>query len=332
MAAADRYDSLAVLVLTGAEGDPETRAASVEAVLGEGVPPDRVFDIDETAGALAAHTDLLAFIRPGDRWVPGCLELHRAALCANPKAALSAGQYRRIDCAGDPIAEGGLTSESVDVSELAVRCPIEASATIVRGHAVADLDSGLDLLSQPGGDIALWCDCAAQGPMARVDAVVADVLWDPGRHGLEPAPRVAALHTLARSAVGRSGPAAASIRRELLARIFLEGANAPDGFDAATLAGDDGLRGVVADLQWVLEQQARQLAALWRGWPDTPPDEELSRLQWPEDAVVELTHKQHLVMTERARAEYQLQTLAARLRERDAYIARVTGPGFGTGA
>jgi hypothetical protein len=311
----------------------EARDASLATVLGEGVPADRVIDVELLSDAWPPQAAHVAFIRPGDRWLPGHLEAHRRALSARPDALASVGRYRRVDPGGDPIGVGGLGSEAVDVAELALRCPIEASATVLRGDAVANLRDSLLLVSRPGGDVALWCACALRGPLAGTDTPVADVLWDRERHGFDPACRIEALYTLARSPVGRNGPVAVAIRRELLARIFLEGGSAPVGFDPAALADDDrGLRGTVTDLQWTLEQQARQLANLWRGWPHSPPEDELSRLDFPSDELYELNLERGMRETERGRVEYAAQRLAVHLRERNAYIARLAAPTRRTGA
>jgi hypothetical protein len=255
--------------------------------------------------------------------------LHHQTLVSHPEAVLSAGRYRRVDRSGDPVDTSEPPSEPPDAGELAIRCPIEASATAIRCEAIADLPATLKLLTRPGGDVALWCACVAQGPPARVEAVVADVLWDPQRHGLDPDYRIELLQTLAQSPVGRHGPAAASIRRELLSRVFLDGRMLPSGFDATTLADShpDALRELVADLQWTLEQQGRQLAALWRGWPRTPPAEEPYRLDRPEDELSELRIEQLESDNRLGLASHQLQMLAAHLRERNAYITRLERSG-----
>lgn len=174
----------------------------------------------------------------------------------------------------------------VDPVELALRCPIEASAAVIRADRVTRGD--LLELTNAGDDVVLWCSVAERGPVARIDAVLAEVRWDATRHGFDVASRVARLRALSRSRVGRSGPAAATIRRELLARMFLQGGSPPDGFEASELAGDDGLEGVVKDLQWTLERQAAQLASLWRGWPHVPSSDEFSHLDWPEDTAAVL--------------------------------------------
>jgi hypothetical protein len=316
-----------VLVLPGAEAEHSVSIASVHA---EGVAEDRVLDPDRASGALAGDAELIAFIRPGDRWLPGQLEAQRAALEATPEALLSAGRHRRRVSGDRDLGEYGLIAGPIEVAELALRCPIEASAAAVRPSAL-DADRLADL-AKPGGDVALWCGCAAAGPVARVDAVLAEVRWDSGRHGFDVTARIERLRTLSQSPVGRSGPAAAAIRRELLARIYLEGGAPPDRFDAAELAGDDGLSGVVADLQWTLERQGRQLAALWSGWPHAPLEHDFSRLDWPEDEVIELTWKMGEWASERGRLDSRIQSLTAQVRERDAYIRRFAGqPGGADG-
>lgn len=98
--------SLIVLVLPG--GEPEQKA-STASVAAEGVPSDRVIDLESLPHDPALSAELIGFIRPGDSWMSGHLATHRSALAAMPDAGLSVARHRRRDPTGKKaIGEWGL--------------------------------------------------------------------------------------------------------------------------------------------------------------------------------------------------------------------------------
>jgi hypothetical protein len=277
----------ALLVPTAGASEDDARAtvAAARAELPDGTPfvalaggpagHDGGLPTLEAADALAA-AELLVPLRPGDRWRDGALVHRLRPMRAHPTAALGIAGHERVDAAGRVLFAVAAPLPGTPPSELVLRTSVEASAVVLRTAALAPAE--LALLARPFGDGLLWRVLAARHGVLPSGELAAAVRVDAGRHGHDPATRIAALRVAAApdgadGADGSDDPGDATLRRELLRRLHVEPV-APAG--AAPLAellapaarADPHTAAVLADVDWVLARQAEALATERLRWAD----------------------------------------------------------------
>ncbi|MEW6153840.1 MAG: hypothetical protein AB1673_07615 [Actinomycetota bacterium] len=260
---------------------------------GPPLPPGAV-PADEHGGwAQAVTTPLVAFVRPGDRFRPGKLERQAAVLAARPATVLVFTSYALNDAGGrlTEVVRDGREARSGGAGVLLSR-PLEASTVMVRAEALGAV-TGWPVLGQPGGDTACWAELAEVGRLEGVDEVLADVVLDRTRHGLDAGPELARLATLLASpACG--GEVASVLRRRALRRRYIDlevpGARLPGpgrvvrprARGREDFPVGDEHDATVRDLEWALERQAERFSADLAAWanPEGPVPE--LALRWPD--------------------------------------------------
>jgi hypothetical protein len=278
----------------------------------------RVVMLDGQDRPLAADAEFVAFLRPGDRHLPGGVERLAAALRDRPAAGLAYGGYVRTLPGGRSEEVSAPEQADLDASTVILRCPIQPAAVLARAAPLRELAPGL--LAAPGGDLVALAELVATGQPVRIEEMVANVAVDPVRDGLDPAARVEQLLTIATSAGARRAGVASAVRRELLTRAYLD-VDAERGWQPRAVvralhdASEPDERAAIAeDVQWALERQAEVLAAEHSGWP-RGEIAEADRIDAGKD--LELTHRdatiQQLQVAVEAR-DTQLTGAAARLK------------------
>lgn len=312
---------LAIVPLPG-PGDVDATLASVRVEAGgraQLVDPGRPLE-------LPAEVDVVAFARAGDRWLPGTLAPRLRTLRAHPTAALSVAAHVLVDRNGAPALTVSAPALPLDPVELLLRTSVEPSAVLVRASAFDA--AALALLLRPSGEHVLWSRLARVHGLVRSSEVAAEVLLDPARHGFKHATGTAALRTaaIANATEPVEQPGAATLRRELLRRLYLDaGKDEVESTDLTALLGaaaDERVRAVVADLQWALERARDALAAERVRWPEhVAPDADAPDARADE----ELFDLRAAVRTMTAEVELRdtlLRRYEAEIVRRDAIIAR----------
>jgi hypothetical protein len=281
---------MSVVVLPGP--DPALISGTVESVKAQRADGAEVLIVNSSTSAVSLRGDFVAFVRAGDRFLRRKLQRQLAELQRNPEAIFSYTGHRRDGRDVIPPEPAQLS-----VAHLLLRCPLEASTVMVRTDALPE--DAFALLARPGGDAVLWAELARTKVPVRVPEVLSEVRLDLERHGTAPGRRVEELVTIAGSRVCRESPVASAVRRELLARTFLEleqpvraallplpcpGVEAPPPDLREAIVERDL---VIEDLLWALERQAERLRAERSTWPRREVLEEERVVERPELLVTE---------------------------------------------
>jgi hypothetical protein len=316
-----------VLVLL-MQGDDAARRRTVESIVADGFPTDAIQALED---AQPGADQLVALARPGDTFRAAHTWALEGALEARPDAVAAVGGYALVDREDRLLSLVAPLAADVEAKMLARRCRLEAAAAIVRGRV---LDQRLlGLLAEPEREPVFWRELSARGPIVCERAMVADVRLDERRHGSEPALRIAQLIELLRGGAADDSrtergacqaTSATDLRRELLRKLYLEGHTVPASIELAELAGPGDAAALIADLQWTLERQAEQLAALWAGWPVQPERTTIAEPEWPEDRIPHLDLELAEARSELDRQHVIVARLVAEVGLRDARIARMS--------
>jgi hypothetical protein len=307
--------ALAVVLLPGG-ADPRPTLESVRREVDADTPIVRLVGalgaeagVDGTselpAAEVLAAADMLAFARAGDRWRPGAFEHRLRPLASHSTAVFGVAGHIIVGSDREQVVEVRAPMPPFKPDELLLRPTIEPSAALVRTPALRP--EQLDHIARPHGDAPVWSALVRAHGLVPSGEIAADVLLDPARHGHAPAERTAALLEAATSLPSPDAPGAATIRRELLRRLYIEppepGAeDLPVTVDLPAVLGAESsgeLRPVIEDLQWTMERQREALAAeriRW-AWGEVDPEDQI-----PTMTEGDLTH-----------ARFELQRLWAEL-------------------
>lgn len=295
-----------------AAGEEATRATIQEA-LGPGA-----IILTDPREALGA-ADILAFARPGDRWLPGALAARLRPLLGRPDMVLCVAAHDLVDDHSRVVTTVHPPFPPIDPAELLLRPSIEPSAVLVRSAALDP--AALDLLARPHGDAVLWSRLTAVHGLLPTNEVAARVPLQPDRHAVGAARSTAVLLEAARGPEA-DAPGGTMARRELLRRLYLDASQDAEYPDLAALLNGDPARAaaVVADLQWALERQREALWAERVSWPqgivaqdDALPD--------PGPDLVEARHETNWLHREVAVRDRQIAHLHAEIQLRDLRLA-----------
>lgn len=187
-----------------------------------------------------------------------------AACAKEPEATAIVGGHRLRAPRrwGDEILppwDGLLTDES-----LAVDCPIELSALIIRRDALPESVSPSP--ASPGGDVALFVDVARRVGLTASSHIVAEVRAGPLHRG-DAAAALDRLHGVLHSSVGLSEAARSRVRRRALMVAYHDGdERLRESFSArhwwlATVERGDPpeVMATLMDLQWALARTANAM-------------------------------------------------------------------------
>ncbi|MFA4927718.1 MAG: hypothetical protein WC558_04325, partial [Patulibacter sp.] len=241
------------------------------------------------------------------------LAARRRPLDAHPTAVLAVAGHHRVPSGGD--GDGLRVSAPMpplEPADLLLRPRVEAAAVLVRSEL---LDAtALELLHRPHGDAVVWARLIGEHGHLPSGEIAADVRLDPERHGVRSASRTDAMLAAVSDPTSDDDPAGhATIRRELLTRLFVEADDHAD-VDVLTWAGPAAaasarVRGVVGDLEWALRRQREALVA--------------ERVTWPAGRVDDDERITSALDLERVRLGTELAEIYAELRVRDATIRRL---------
>lgn len=312
--------TVATVLLRGDRNDPFAETET-EATIREALGPEAVILTDPREALGVA--DILAFARPGDRWLPGALHARLRPLLGRPDQVLGVAAHVLVDEGDRVVATIHPPFPPFDPAELLLRPSIEPATVLVRAAALDD--AALELLTRPHGDAVVWSRLAAAHGLLATTEVAARVRLHPDRHAVG-AERSTAV--LLQAAVGpeADGPGGSTIRRELLRRMYLDGSSDAGDLDLVGLLGVTPARAaaVVADLQWALERQREALWAERVPWPQGRID--------PGDAipdvgpdVMQARHDVNWLHREVALRDRQIAHLHAEVRLRDLRLAARRG-------
>jgi hypothetical protein len=268
---------LAVVLLPG-PGSMSSTLASVRREVGTQVPVlllSSEHHAPEQSGGLVSATpaevlavaDVLAFARAGDRWRPGALAARLRPLSAHPTAVLAVAGHVVVDSAGREVLVARAPMPPFEATELLLHPSIEPAAVLVRSAALDE--TALELIARPHGDAVVWSEIVRQHGLLPSTEIAADVALDGDRHGHDPRARTEALLTAIRAGNAPQALGAATLRRELLRRLYVEPEFGLSEVDLAELFAADCTPAVVAaieDLQWALERQRDALAVERLRW------------------------------------------------------------------
>jgi hypothetical protein len=280
--------------------------------------------------------DLLAFVRLGDRWRPGTLEYRCWQLGGHPRAAFSVAAHALVDAEGSEVLVVPAPLPPIDPIEILLHPSIEPATVLVRAQSLDEI--ALSLLTRPGGDAVLWSRLACADGFVSSGEIAADVLLNPSRHGLLPRARTAELTLAANSLTPLDAAGAATVRRELLRRLYLEPEAGIESTDLTLLLGEkrheiDDAAAVIADLQWALERQHDMRAIERIHWPDyldkVIGDEEIANR--PDAELADLQAQLWVCGSEIVLRDAKIRRLEAEVYRRDAVIAELTEPWDRTG-
>jgi hypothetical protein len=342
---------LAVVVLPGCNVRGDSATASIESVMAEvdaGTPivaladrgpelDDR--DVDEMnslvsvglsvfePGEALQLADVLAFVRPGDRWCPGTLEIRRRQLDGHPRAAFSVAAHELVDAEGSTVLIVRAPSPPIDPIELLMRPSIEPATVLVR---VPSMDGiALSLLTRTHGDAVLWSRLARADGFVSSGEIAAKVPIDPERHGFAPRVRTAQLIAAASCLAPLDGLGAANVRQELLRRLYLEPEPGIESVDLTALLGgfrqeSPGTAAVISDLQWALERQSDALRVERIRWPEDLAEEDKDVVRITDADLLDQQAAAFILGSEVVLRDSKIRRLEAEVYRRDAIIAELT--------
>ena len=161
-------DLAVVIVLDPARGLDEM-AATIASIRSETGDDARVCVLARTPGEMGSTvlgipalgpgealvgTELVAFIRPGDRWRQGSFVARRRPLVGHPDAVMSVAGHVIVTPDGSELETVRAPLPGSDPAELLLHPSIELSTVLVRTSALTP--TALSLVARTGGDTVLW--------------------------------------------------------------------------------------------------------------------------------------------------------------------------------
>ena len=259
-----------------------------------------------TAGSVAGADGVVTFARPGDRLIPGALEIRLLTFESFPAAAISIAGHVLTGPDGEPVRQVKPPTPGTPPDEMLLRRTIEAAAVLVRTPALTPRH--LDLLTRPLADIVVWSRIAHEAGYQVSGEMAALVPLDPERHGQSAAARVGALIEAVSAASGPDEPGESTMRRELFRRLYLAPENSGEVVDLTVLFGGkldspEGTAAVIDDLQWIAERQSEAL--------------QLERIRWADGEIREQDSTPLTVSEEIIEAQSRLGEVGARMAQLD---------------
>jgi len=333
---------LTFLVLPG--GDPAGLAGTVEAVRTEAAPGTPVLGLPgpgleaedlRAAGiepaepeAIAESDGFVAFVRAGDRLIPGALEARLRTFTAYPKIGLAIAGHVLTTPDGSEIRRVPAPAPGLDPDLILIGRTVEAAGVLARAGALEG--DHARLLAEPFGDIVVFARVARETGYCCSGEFAAEVRLDPGRHGHAGPTWSGPLIEAVRATAGEEREGDSATRRELLRRLYLspegdaEPVALPELF-AGKLASPETAAAVVADLQWIAERQSEALRLERLRWADGDVDpEDLPPLTISEE-ILEAQAKLGEAGARLGQLDNAVRRLEAEVYRRDAIISELKG-------
>ena len=163
-------------------------------------------------------------MRAGDHFAPDKLRVQTRAL-AESSRDLALGPVRRVTPTGELIDEWQPEAWTALEPLIAYRLPPAASMVVRRTAWASRLET--DPMARADDPFVSAAVLAARHGATVVDATVADVVVDLDRDPLEPIEWIRDILPLIRDQVLRAAPHASVLRRDILARLYLDVAARP---------------------------------------------------------------------------------------------------------
>ena len=265
-----------------------------------------------TPDTVADAGGILSFARPGDRLLPGAMEIRLLTFENFPAAAISIAGHVLTGPDGKTVREVKPPTPGSAPDEMLIWRTIEPAAVILRTPALPP--EHLDLLGRPLADVVVGSRIAREGGYQVSGEAAAMVPLDPDRHGQSGIARVGSLAEAVGTTSGPDEPGESTMRRELFRRLFL----APEGQDQAIdlarlfegkLGSPEGAAAVISDLQWIAERQSEAL--------------ELERVRWADGELREKDATPLTVSEEIVEAQARLGEVGARMAQLDNTVRRL---------
>jgi len=264
------------------------------------------------AGASPGKDQVFAFVRAGDRLVPGSFAARMLTFGNYPAAGISLSGYLLTGPDGEPVRRVKAPLPGTQPDEILLRRNVEAAAVLVRGSALTS--ANLELLKRPHADIVVWSRIADESGYQVSGESAAFIPLDPNRHGQSATAKIA---TLSESVAASSGPdrsGDSTLRRELLRRLYLAPEDLAEAIDLADLFSGkfdsvESTAAVISDLQWIAERQSEAL--------------QLERVRWAEGEIREEDSTPLTVSEEIVEAQARLGEMGARLAQLENVIRRL---------
>jgi hypothetical protein len=261
------------IAVVGGDGPPAGLPPGIEwAPIGPGD--------DAAAWTSRLSADLVAFTRPGDRFLDGKLD-QQAALLDGGGTSFVCTAAVRVDADGRIVERiAAPPEEALEPDLLLLRCPVELSTVVARTDLVVAAAPDAVSPARPGGDATLWAALAGRAPAASIGAPLTALAGAPSAAAHDEAAEIERLRTIVGAPVSRRSVVASKLRRRLLELLALDASvlrpTSTIGLDLFDLrdATPEELTGVVDDVLWALARAADRLAATAVPWASgTVPDD-----------------------------------------------------------
>ena len=299
---------VSTVILPG--GDPDQLEETLESVRAELGADAVIVDLSEIEAG--SDDGILAFVRAGDRLVPGAFEFRLLTFENFPAAGISMAGYVLTGPDGEPVREVKPPSPGSRPDEMLLRRNVEAAAVLVRQPAMTA--AHLDLLSRPLADVVVWSRIAREAGYQVSGEPAAFIRLDPDRHGQSADARIGTLAEAVSASSGPDQPGDSTIRRELLRRLYLSPEEPAGTVDlnsifAGKTGSAEGMAAVISDLQWIAERQSEAL--------------QLERVRWAEGEIREQDAVPLTVSEEIIEAQSVLGEMGARMAQMDNTVRRL---------